>query len=137
MRIAIPVNLIIINRENQILLVKRTEKEDQFEGCWSIPGGGPKEEETYEVALRREIKEEIGCEIESATFFRSYYFKVNPELNVRAIYFYGRINGNIKLNEEFSDFKWVNANEIENQQLKIAFNQRDVLLDFIKEVVEK
>jgi 8-oxo-dGTP diphosphatase len=137
MRIATPVNLIVINQKKQILLVKRTEKEDQFEGYWSIPGGGPKEEETYEEALRREIKEEIDCEIESATFFQSYYFKVNPELNVRAIYFYGRIKGNIKLNEEFSDFKWVNANEIESRQLKIAFNQRKVLLDFIKGMIEK
>lgn len=137
MKTATPVNLIIINQRNQILLVKRREKEDQFEGCWSIPGGGPEGEETYEEALKREINEEINCEIESATFFRSYYFKVNPELNVRAIYFYGSVRGDIKLNEEFSDFKWFEVSEIENQKLKIAFNQKEVLLEFKKEVIEK
>ena len=136
MRIATPVNMIILNSRNQILLLKRREKEDQFEGYWSIPGGGPEGKETYEEALRREIKEEINCKIETATFFKSYFFKVNPKLKVRAIYFYGSVKGNIELNEEFSDFEWFDLEDFEAKDLKIAFNQKEVLLDFKKEILE-
>ena len=137
MRIATPVNLIILNSKNQVLLVRRKEKEDQFEGYWSIPGGGPEGEETFEEALEREIKEEINCQLGIIKFFRSYFFKVNSELKVRAIYFYGKINGDIKINEEFDEFRWFNLEEIDNPDIKIAFNQRDILIDFNEEIIKK
>jgi len=136
MRIATPVNMIIINNKNQVLLIKRKEKEDQFEGFWSIPGGGPENKETYEEALRREIKEEINCEISSTIFFRSYFFKVNPNLSVRAIYFYGKVQGDIVVNDEFSEHRWFDIEDIHNPKYKIAFNQRDILLDFKKDVIQ-
>lgn len=130
-QIAFPVNIIIINANNQILLLKRKEKEDQYSGFWSIPGGGPEPGENYEQALFREIEEEIGCKVISLKYFNSYYFKVNKELHVRALYFYGQIEGEIEINQEFSEFKWFNLDEISSIS-NIAFNQKDILEDFIK-----
>lgn len=132
MRVATPVNLVITNEKNQILLIRRSEEEDEFKGYWSIPGGGPENKETFEETLKREIKEEIGCEITSAKFFKSYYFTVNPGLGVRAIYFLGTVKGAIVLNDEFTEYNWFSPEEIKNPELKIAFNQREVLFDFLR-----
>lgn len=56
MRVANPVNLIIINKKNQILLCKRADDEYGYKDTWSIPGGGPEIDEGIEQALQREIK---------------------------------------------------------------------------------
>jgi len=55
---------LIINEKNEILLIKRGSRAKTERGVWSRPGGGVEENETVEEALRREIKEELGIEIE-------------------------------------------------------------------------
>jgi len=127
-RIATPVNMIILNDNNQVLLLRREEKEDQFVGTWSIPGGGPKPGEDFEKALEREILEEVGCKILEKDYFKSFYFIVNPKLHVRSIYFYGKIMGAIQISDEHSEFKWFNKDELKN--LNIAFNQKEILEKF-------
>lgn len=131
-KIATPVNLIILDPNKRVLLVRRAESEDQFKHCWSIPGGGPKQGETYEEALHREIKEELNCAITNATYFKSYYYKVSPTLEARAAYFYGSIKGTIKLSKEHTEFKWFDFKEID--KLTIAFNQKEILTDFNKHI---
>lgn len=51
-------------------------------------------------------------------FYHIYYFKVN-------------FSGNVKINEESSDFKWCNKENINN--LKIAFAQQDIVLGFYEQ----
>ena len=51
------VRAIIINQKKEILLVYSSLFDD-----YTFPGGGIKEHESHEEALRRELKEEIGAE---------------------------------------------------------------------------
>jgi mutator protein MutT len=55
---------LIINDNNQVLLIKRGSKAKSERGVWSRPGGGVEEGESPEEAVKREIKEELGIEIE-------------------------------------------------------------------------
>ncbi len=48
----------IVTKGNQILLVQRAQNPGK--GRWTIPGGYVEQEETMEVAIQREIKEETG-----------------------------------------------------------------------------
>ncbi|NTU77516.1 MAG: NUDIX domain-containing protein [Alphaproteobacteria bacterium] len=48
-------------QKSEVLLVKR--KKPPEAGCWSIPGGAVEFGETFEKAVVREIKEEVGLDI--------------------------------------------------------------------------
>ena len=125
--------MIVINKDKQILLIKRLEEEEGFKNTWSIPGGGPEIGEDFEKALHREIKEELGCKIKWCKYFNSYYMKLPKEHHVRSIYFYGEINGKLRLNnKEFSDYKWFDITDKKLLKLNFAFNQKKVVSDFIK-----
>lgn len=59
---------LIINDSGETLLVKRTSKTRNEAGFWSKPGGGVEFGEKVEDAAKREIKEELGVEIELIKF---------------------------------------------------------------------
>ena len=57
---------VIRDRRGRILLARRTEGRD-LAGLWEFPGGKCEAGETAEEALRRELREELGIEIEIGT----------------------------------------------------------------------
>lgn len=52
----------IVNENNELLLQQR--KKSPEAGYWSIPGGRLELFETFKDAVKREVKEEIGVEVE-------------------------------------------------------------------------
>ena len=56
----------IVNYKNKIVLIHRIKTKDDgtIRDYYVIPGGKIEENESHEEALRREIKEELGIEIE-------------------------------------------------------------------------
>ena len=52
----------ILNENNELLLQQR--KKSPEAGYWSIPGGRLEMFETFEEAVKREIKEEVGVDIQ-------------------------------------------------------------------------
>lgn len=55
------VSAAIIRRDNRILAARRAAGAQ--EGLWELPGGKVEEGETADTALRREVLEELGCEL--------------------------------------------------------------------------
>jgi len=53
----------LIRKDKKFLLCQRRE-DDSFGLLWEFPGGKVEEEETDQQALKREIKEELGLDIE-------------------------------------------------------------------------
>ncbi len=60
--IGVGVGAIIFNEEDEILLLHREKAPEA--GCWSIPGGKVELFENIEDAIKREVKEELGIDIE-------------------------------------------------------------------------
>lgn len=59
------VTALIVNNKNQVLLQQRFDPEDALAHMkWEFPGGGVEYGESLEEALRREVKEESGLDIE-------------------------------------------------------------------------
>lgn len=61
--IGVGVGALIFNRDRKIFLTLRGKEAKNEQGKWEIPGGGVEFGETLEEALKREIKEEYGCDI--------------------------------------------------------------------------
>ena len=62
--IGVGVGALIFNEQNQLLMCLRGPQARNERGKWEIPGGKVEFGETLIQALQREIKEEIGVEIE-------------------------------------------------------------------------
>lgn len=72
----------IIIRDGKFLMIKRAGTHGP--GTWSVPGGWQEIGETFEQATRREVSEEVGCEITNVRFaaVTNNYF---PEEDVHSI----------------------------------------------------
>lgn len=62
--IGVGVGAAIFNDEGKLFITKRGQKAKNERGKWEIPGGGVEFGETFEQAIKREILEEHGVEIE-------------------------------------------------------------------------
>ena len=60
--IGLAATAVILNDNNEILLLQRNKAPEA--GNWSVPGGAVEFGETMENALKRELREELGIEIE-------------------------------------------------------------------------
>jgi ADP-ribose pyrophosphatase YjhB (NUDIX family) len=52
----------LVVRDGRVLLVKRGK--EPYKGCWSLPGGGVEPGESLHEAVRREMHEETGLDVE-------------------------------------------------------------------------
>jgi 8-oxo-dGTP diphosphatase len=62
--IGVAAGAMIFNEKGELFLAKRSNKTSNQHGCWETPGGGVEFGETLEQAVRREVKEEYGVDID-------------------------------------------------------------------------
>jgi len=62
--IGVSVGAVIVNNRGEVLLTKRSQKTRNEQGKWETPGGAVKFGEKREEAVKREMMEELGVEIE-------------------------------------------------------------------------
>ena len=80
---------------------------------WEFPGGKVEKGETFEIALKREIKEELNIEINIKNKLGEENYK-DDKINVKLHYFIcSHFNGEIILSEH-EDSAWVTKNEFKN-----------------------
>ncbi len=53
----------VVFRDGRVLITQR-RKDDHLGGLWEFPGGKREPSESYEDCLRRELREELGIEVE-------------------------------------------------------------------------
>lgn len=100
------------NEKNEIFCALRSEQMS-LPGLWEFPGGKIEDNETPEEALKREIYEELGCEILIKMHIYTHlhaYEKINVNLSVyKAIIQKGRI----QLHEHEKGI-WIPIEELSN-----------------------
>lgn len=104
---------IIVNDDNKFLLLKRSDDPKIWQPSkWALVGGGIEKGESPEEAVKREIKEEIGLEIDK--FIKTFSIQRHKD-SVEHI-FACRHNGeptDITLNEENSNYGWFDTKEMD------------------------
>ena len=103
---------VIVNDDNKILLLKRSEiKGIWMPGKWALVGGMIEKGETPQKAVEREIKEEIGLDINK--FIKTFAIQRNPG-SIEHV-FACRYEGDptdITLNEENTNYGWFDVDEM-------------------------
>jgi ADP-ribose pyrophosphatase YjhB (NUDIX family) len=93
----------IIVRDGKLLFLRR--KNEPAKGHWWFPGGRIRIGESIEEALLREVKEETGLTV---TKYRlvNVYSRVFPERHDITIVYLCECDGEVKLNDEHSEFEF-------------------------------
>ena len=102
----------IISRDDKFFIAQRN-KNKHMGLSWEFPGGKVEEGESFETALKREIKEELNIEIDVKDKLGEENYQ-DEKINVKLHYFIcSHISGEIYLNEH-EDSAWVTKNEFKN-----------------------
>ena len=109
---------IIKNKEGKILIAKRNHAKAQG-NLYEFPGGKVEKNETYEDALKREIKEELDMDIEVLNKFDEEIFEY-PEKTIKLIAFNALFNDNHLIMKEHEDIKWIETSEFKNYEFAPA-----------------
>ena len=130
---AISITAILVNKEGKFLIAKRSEKIPRWPGKWTVPGGklekkyymkrdfDTKGNQWYNViedSIRREVKEEVGLELGNVEYVTSLAFMRHDDIPTVVISLYSEdYGGEVKLNEELTEYTWVDLEEAKDYDL--------------------
>lgn len=122
----IKVSGIIVECRGKILLLKR-QLNDSQSGKWCLPGGSVEENETYEDAAKRELKEETGLEVNDLEEIGFHNYD-EPKLYINYMVFRVSFRDRpvIVLSDEHSEYLWVSydaALHMDNLIFKESFDK--------------
>ncbi|VVB78666.1 Nucleoside triphosphatase NudI [uncultured archaeon] len=134
----------IIIKDGKYLITKRALHKKNFPGKWTVPGGNletrdylDRKKDTsvhwynvLEEVLRREIFEEVGLKIQDIGYITSMTF-IKPDNSPMLIIslFANYSSGEVKLNEESCDSRWVSLEEAKNYDLIEGIYEEIEMLD--------
>ena len=109
---------VIVNAQQQVLIAKRPQHAHQG-GLWEFPGGKVEANESVFEALTREIKEEVGIDIQQAQALMMIEHDYGDKKVVLDVYlstdFAGEANG-----LEGQEIAWVAKHELKNYAFPAA-----------------
>jgi 8-oxo-dGTP diphosphatase len=122
----ISVKALVRNAEGKILLVKVPNRE------WGVPGGGLDHGESVEAGLRREVREELGVDIESISphpiLAAPYYYEPRNRWKFRLLYEV-TLAGEPKVGHDSVAICWFSKDEI--LTLKLSDREAQAVYDML------
>lgn len=120
----------LIEKDNKILIAKRSTGEPNVLGKWEFPGGKVELNEDEKNAIEREIFEEFELKVNAKKFIvNNVCTYPNKTVDLR-LYSCDYISGDFKLHDH-SEYAWVEKNALLNYDLAPA----DIpLAKYIKEI---
>ncbi|MCD9189346.1 MAG: NUDIX hydrolase [Pyrinomonadaceae bacterium] len=124
-KFTVSVAAVIFDKDNKVLLLDHVLRP---KWSWAIPGGFIERGEQPETAIRREIKEETGLELENVQMFRVRTINRHVEILFRAT-----AKGEIRIKtNEIADAGWF---ELDNLPEKMSRVQRTLIEQVLKNEV--
>jgi 8-oxo-dGTP diphosphatase len=101
----------VVRRGGRILVARRREGGERG-GQWEFPGGKVEPGEDEPAALRREIREELGCEVEVGRLLARHSHRY-PDLGVELAFYAGELPpGSEPLPLGCAALEWVEAGQL-------------------------
>ncbi len=112
---------VLIYRNGKLLIMKRADSDENDGNLWDIPGGKIEPDESVFDAITREVFEETGLSAASISIEDLHGLIIGDfdsgNKLVIAVYECNSSTTKIKLNEEHSDYRWVNLSELSSYSL--------------------
>ena len=111
---------VIVDEAGKILIAKRTN-EQSMAGLWEFPGGKIKEDEVPEIALVRELKEELSIQTSPGCFFPLTFLSYRYEdFHLIMYVFVCRKYNGIALGLQGQELKWINPRDLVKYEMAAA-----------------
>lgn len=122
--VVLAVGAFIVNDNNEILIVKKSEAEHIDAGLWTIPGGKIEPDEAILDGLKREVKEEVNLDIEidrwigedvfesSGFYYHAQHFLCHP------------LNFDVKLEKKLLESRWIKKEQINAYEFPVNIKKR-------------
>lgn len=103
-----------IKKNDKILLLKRSEKVGSYRGKWATVSGYVEKDELPEETALKEIREETGVKTKLIRKGKIIHVKDNERIWFVHPFLFEIKSGNIKIDWEHTDYKWIKPEEIKN-----------------------
>lgn len=120
----IPAAVALVVRGKKILLGRRAAA--PYQGTWDLPGGFLEGDETPEVGLRREIKEELGVGIRTARFLGFFHETYGPRgFPILAMVYRVRLApGRLVTASDVSELRWFDRERLPFREISFPSVRR-------------
>ena len=93
-----------VDDDGRILLTRRAW--EPYAGMWDLPGGFLGEDEHPEDALRRELREETGLEVEPTAWFGAFMVPYDERIVVNLVWHARVVGGEPRAADDVSELRW-------------------------------
>ena len=128
---------LLINKNGELLILKRSDKVRTYKGMWGgVAGYVEENEEPYETAVK-EIREEVGINEENISLikqlspveFTDFYRGERYDWIIFVFIFKVEKKGKINIDWEHLEYRWIPPSEIE--KYKTVPHLKDIVLKFL------
>lgn len=120
----------IVEKDGLILIAQRSYELDHMPGEWETLSGRVEQGESFEDAAKREVREEVGLEVDIVQSYDTFHFYRGPEkIEHLGVSFWCRyLSGIVILDKtEQVGYKWVTPDEaialIKNDNIKRSLHR--------------
>ncbi|MFN0152829.1 MAG: NUDIX hydrolase [Gaiella sp.] len=111
---------VVLRRDDEAILLARRAVEPA-KGLWDVPGGFLEEGEHPEAAVRRELREETGLEVEPTSFLGAYLdtYGSGPASTwvLNLVYSADSVGGDPTPADDVSELRWFGRDELPHGEL--------------------
>jgi 8-oxo-dGTP diphosphatase len=109
---ALSVRIVLFDQHGHILLLKRSNQSKTNPGKWELPGGKIDQSESFDAALKREVKEETGFEVVIHTAAGTAMQETDEWRIVHLMMIGSIVSGGLAISSEHEEYRWVSPLEI-------------------------
>lgn len=122
------VGAFIFNEKGELLIVKKSPREQIDAGVWTVPGGKIYPQEHILMGLTREVEEEVGLQISSPQWIGEDVFQDRDTMFHAEHFKCIATHTEVKLENKLTEFKWI-SNLQEISSLPFAENIKKRIIE--------